>query len=144
VTGLLLLGAYSDAVAVLCDGLTALSATGAGIVVPYYTGRLAEAYLMAGRFDEAARTFDETLALGEKCKELFSEAEWRRLHGEMSLAQSDDKAGAEACFRRALETARRQGARSLELRAATSLARLLQAQDRHADARLALAPVYEW
>jgi tetratricopeptide (TPR) repeat protein len=108
-TGLLLLGAYGEAVDALNEGLAALTATGAGIVVPYYIGRLAETYLKAGRFDEAARTFDETFALGEKCKELFAEAEWRRLHGELSRIQSNDKAGAESCFRRALETARRQG-----------------------------------
>lgn len=116
-TGLLLQGTGAGAVEALRDGLASLSATGAGIVVPYYTGRLAEAYLAAGRFDDAARTLEEAFALGRKCKELFSEAEWHRLRGDLLLARCDDRPGAEGCFRDALATGRRQGARLPELRA---------------------------
>ena len=148
-TGLLLQGDCDGAIACLQDGLKALRATGAGIVIPHFTLWLAEAYGRAGRFDEAFSTLDEAESLAHACKELFNEAELHRIRGELLLARagSDDPsatAEAEACFNRALETARRQRSRSLELRAATSLARLFRRQSRPDQAREILAPVYEW
>ncbi len=75
----------------------------------------------------------------------YWEAETYRLKGELLLTLSaDNRAEAEACFRKALDVARRQHAKSLELRAATSLARLWQQQDKRQDAYDLLAPVYDW
>ena len=76
---------------------------------------------------------------------LWKNAEKPRCRGEVLLMLPEpDWAGAEACFRRAVEIARAQGARWWELRAAVSLARLLRDQGRRAEARDLLAPVYGW
>jgi predicted ATPase len=75
----------------------------------------------------------------------FYEAELYRLRGELLLAPSiDNQAEAETCFHQALDIARRQQAKSLELRAATSLSRLWQQQGKGAAARELLAPIYNW
>ena len=94
---------------------------------------------------EGLALLDEAEAAVELTHECCWEAEIYRLRGQLLLAASDPtaSASAEACYRRALEVARRQGARSLELRAAVSLSRLWQAADRHGDARDLLAPIYE-
>ena len=96
----------------------------------------------AGRFEEAAKTFAEGLALVEKTDERFHEAELQRLQGELHLAEKRDEAAAEECFHRAITTARRQQSKAWELRATTSLARLWQRQGRSEEARGALAAVY--
>ena len=89
-TGLLLQGDCDGAIACLQDGLKALRATGAGIVVPHFTLWLAEAYGRAGRFDEAFSTLDEAESLAHACKELFNEAELHRTRGELLLARPGD------------------------------------------------------
>jgi class 3 adenylate cyclase/tetratricopeptide (TPR) repeat protein len=142
--GLLLTGVPAEAIDALRKGLVALRATGAEIVVPHYSSRLAEAFIATRQYDDAARTLDEAVAMAEKAGELFSEAECHRLRGDLLLARSDDRPGAEACYRRAVETAQRQKARALELRAAASLARLVAAQGRDAEARQMLAPIAAW
>jgi predicted ATPase len=106
-------------------------------------GFLAEAQAKAGRPDEGFTTLDEALALVEKTGERHWEAELCRLRAKLLLGQGDD-AAAEASFRRAIEVARRQDARSWELRAATDLARLWQKEGRSAEARELLAPIYDW
>ena len=73
---------------------------------------------------------------------MYYEAELHRLESELSLGRGDKRS--EACFRRAIEIARALQAKSFELRAATSLARLWGEQGRHAEARELLAPVYGW
>jgi predicted ATPase len=148
-TGLLLEGSCDEAITCLRDGLNALRQTGAGIVVPHFTIWLAEAYGKAGRFDEAFSTLDEASSLVYGCKELFNEAELHRIRGELLLAASGDPnptaaTEAETCFNEARQTAHRQRSRSLELRAATSLASLLRRQGRREEARGILAPVYQW
>jgi predicted ATPase len=76
---------------------------------------------------------------------VYHQAELHRLDGELRLARDPaDAPAAEACFRRAIDIARQQQAKSWELRAATSLARLLRDQSRQAEARDLLAPVYGW
>ncbi len=86
---------------------------------------------------------DEGLACAEKNDDRFQEAELHRLKGELLLAESPDQAdAAEACFRQAIETARRQQSRAWELRATMSLARLWQRQGRYDEARGVLATVY--
>ena len=87
----------------------------------------------------------EALAETEKTEVRWYEAELNRLEGELVLASAEpDQSRAEASFRKAIALARRQDAKSWELRAATSLARLLARQGRREEARGLLAPVYGW
>jgi hypothetical protein len=95
-----------------------------------------------GRFTEAHATLTEALTLVEKNDERFQEAELHRLKGELLLAESGDQSAAEACFRRAIETARRQQGKAWELRATTSLARLWQRQGRRKEAFTALNRIH--
>jgi predicted ATPase len=98
--------------------------------------------MQAGRLADACQALDEGLAFVEKHDDRFQEAELYRLQGELLLAESDNQAAAEGCFRQAIETARRQQSRAWELRATMSLARLWKQQGRRDDARRALAAVY--
>jgi predicted ATPase len=87
----------------------------------------------------------EALSLVDKNDERWYEAELHRLKGELLLQRSSDNhTEAETCFQKALDIARRQQAKSFELRAATSLARLWQQQGKRQDAYDLLAPVYGW
>ena len=104
---------------------------------------LGDAYTQSGRFEDAHQALDEGLAVAEKNDDRCQEAELHRLKGELLLAESPDQAAAaEDCFRRAIETARRQQSKAWELRATMSLARLWQRQGRRDEARAALAAVY--
>jgi predicted ATPase len=104
---------------------------------------LAEASARAGQFEEGLKALDEAETFLDLTQEYFWEAEIHRLRGEL-LLQRDPAAvhDAEPCFHKALSVARRQQARSLELRAALSLARLWSAQEKAAEARELLAAVY--
>jgi TOMM system kinase/cyclase fusion protein len=119
--------------------LDAYRATGFRVFVSFYQAELAAACLQHGRLDEANTALDEAFATFANGSELFWSAELQRLRGEI-LAARGEVAEAEACFRTALELAQRHGAVSLELRSATSLARLGGAQARdvlaHARARV--------
>jgi len=111
----------------------------------FLLAQAAEVYGAGGQTGEGLRLLDEALAVADKTGARDSEAELHRLQGELLLAQSSDNtAEAETCFRQALALARRQQARSWELRAATSLSRLWQQQGKQADARQLLAEVYDW
>jgi hypothetical protein len=130
----------------LREGLAALRATGAELWVPLYLGALAQASAQSGQAQDGLRAIAEALALVEKNEERWSEADLYRLKGELTLQQecnvqgakfhvtnlhpplSDPQVEAEACFLKAIAIACRQEAKSLELRAATSLARLWQWQ----------------
>lgn len=104
---------------------------------------LVDAQVLLGDFDGALATQAEALALGEKIGDRHIEAELHRLQGEALLGKSGANAAqAEACFLKALTISRQQEARSLQLRAALSLARLWQKQERHASAHDLLATVY--
>jgi predicted ATPase len=106
---------------------------------------LASTHERAGQVEEGLALIAEAQEFVTKTEERAYEAEMHRLKGELILARSpSDPAGAEASFREALEVARRQSAKSYELRAATSLARLWQGQGRKEEARELLAPVYAW
>jgi predicted ATPase len=94
---------------------------------------------------EGLRVLAEALAAAHHSGERYCEAELHRLRGELLLLQSADQyAEAEACFHQALAIARRQQARSLELRAAMSLGRLWQQQGKRMEAHALLAPIYGW
>ena len=104
---------------------------------------LAEAQAKAGQPEEGLDTLDEALALVEQTDERHWEAELHRVQGELLLMQGDD-AEAEASLHKAIEVARGQSAKSWELRATTSLARLWQEQGRIDEARQMLAEIYGW
>jgi adenylate cyclase len=96
-----------------------------------------------GKDEEAGEVLDEALALVEKTGERFFEAELRRLRGEFLLRREEDPAESEACFQQALDIASQQGAKSLQLRAATSLAELWSSNGRSKEAHDLLAGVYD-
>jgi predicted ATPase len=126
-------------------GLGAHGATGAKYQRPHFLAMLAEALRAQGSAEEGLDALAEAAALVEKSGERYYEAEIHRLRGELLLALSAaNRVDAEACFQQALEVSRRQQARSLELRAVTSLARLWRGQRKRTEARDLLAPVYGW
>jgi predicted ATPase len=107
----------------------------------YYLVLMAEAYGAAGRTVDGLHALDEAADAVTRSDEHFCEAELYRIKGEL-LAHDHASEAAEDCLRRAIHVARMQHAKGLELRAATSLARLLQS-NREA-ARTTLAPICEW
>ena len=104
---------------------------------------LAESQARKGEYENALRSLEEADGIIEAGGERWARSEIVRLKGEISRAQSAS-AEAEACFRRAIEVAQRQGAKLLQLRAAASLARLWQSQGKFREARELLAPLYDW
>jgi predicted ATPase len=140
-------GASASGIAMLRQGLADWVATGAETHRTYFLGMFAEALGWGGQIEDGQEVLAEALAMVECTGTVFHAAELHRLQGEFLLrrqATADAFHEAEACFRRALATAQGQKAKSLELRAATSLARLYQKLNRPADARLALAQCYDW
>lgn len=137
--GRLLRGRLEEGLQMLQKGLDAYRATGAGLGLTYYLCLLGEAFLQAGRYEEARLNLEEALGLVEKNDERFQEAELRRLRGELHLAEANDEAAAEECFQRALATAREQHSRAWELRATMSLARLWHRQGRRHEALTVLS-----
>jgi predicted ATPase len=134
-------GQAEAGIAAIRQGHTAILATGARLVQSYFPGLLAEAYRAGGHPDEGL----EALAVMDITEAPFYEAELYRLKGVLLLQQAVSNAPqAEAYFHQALDIARQQQAKSWELRAAISLARLWQSQDKRRDAFDLLAPVYEW
>jgi predicted ATPase len=135
----------SDAIRLITSGITALRPTGATFAMPQSLSYLAKTYAEIGQFDDAWRCVGEAMTLIETSKETWSEAEVNRIAGEISLkSPQPDAAKAEAYFERALAVARKQQAKSWELRAAMSMARLWREQGKRDEARDLLAPVYGW
>jgi predicted ATPase len=127
------------------QGLAAELATGSTLFQPYSLGLLAEAYGAGGHPDEGLTALAEALAVLDTTELRYYAAELYRLKGALLLQQAvPDAVQAEACFQEALAIARQQQARSWELRAATSLARLWQSQGKCQEAHDLLAPVYAW
>jgi predicted ATPase len=127
------------------EGIAALQATGAVLVAPYWCTVLAEVADHLGHTEDGLQALAEAHALVEQHEERVWEAEVHRLRGVLLLRQSGTpQTEAETCFQQALDVARRQEAKSLELRAARSLARLWQQQGKRAEARELLAPIYGW
>ena len=127
----------------LQQGLTAWRATGAEADRPYFLALLAEAAAQVGQIDEAMALLEETLVVIHTYEEMCWEPEVYRLKGELLLRQAlSAEQEAEACFYQALDVARQQQAKSLELRAAMSLSRLWQRQQR-TEASALLAPIYD-
>ncbi len=155
-------GQGEEGIAQMHQGLAAFRATGAEFFRPVYLALLAEAYGEVGQIEEGLSTVAEALAAVDKTGERFYEAELYRLKGELTLQQfhvsgskfqvqespksevRSPESEAEECFLRAITIARKQQAKSLDLRTATSLARLWHQQGKKAEARALLAPVYDW
>ena len=142
---LALTGKASDAVQMIASGLTASQSTGTTFWVPLHLSYLARAYAELGQFDDAWRCVGEAITAMETTKERWLEADIHRFAGEIALKSPEpDAAKAEAYFERALAVARAQQAKSWELRAAMSMARLWRDQGKRQQARDLLAPVYGW
>jgi class 3 adenylate cyclase/predicted ATPase len=138
-------GKSSDAVQLITSGLFAYRSTASTTTIPGYLANLAMAYANLGQFDDARRSIGEAMTMMETTKEKWFEADIHRMAGEIALMLRDpDIATAEACFERALDIAREQQAKSLELRAATSMARLRRSQGKVEQARDLLSLVYGW
>ena len=138
-------GQGEEGVAQLREGYAAYCGDGAQIECSHWLALLAEAYRDTGRPTEGLRPIAEALDHVAQTGIVYYEAELHRLDGELRLhLDAPDEQRAEASFRRALEIARRQQAKSWELRAATSLGRLRGEQGRRMEARDLLAPVYGW
>jgi class 3 adenylate cyclase/predicted ATPase len=149
-------------IAQLRQGLAAHRATGEEVARPYFLALLAEAYGRGGQAEEGLNVLAEALAVVNKTEERFYEAELYRLKGQLTLQKfqvsgskfqvenssesrvRSPESEAEECFLKALEVARRQQAKSLELRGAMSLARLWQQQGKKEEARQMLAEIYGW
>ena len=138
-------GHYEEGIAQMRQGIAALQATQTRMALPRLLARLAEAYGNSGQAEAGLDVLAEALAIVDTTGERRNEAELYRLKGELLLRQAvPDAPQAEACFQQALAVARRQQARSWELRAAMSLSRLWQQQGKRDDARELLAPIYGW
>jgi class 3 adenylate cyclase/predicted ATPase len=150
------LGAQGDGeaeIAQIRQGLAAWRAAGSEEARTYWLALLAEAYGKGGQVEEGLAAVAEALDFVDRTGERCYEAELYRLKGELSLKSRQDKTSrdksevekeAEACFQKAIEIARQQSAKSLELRAVMSLSRLWQHQRKSAAARQLLAEIYGW
>ena len=140
-----LTGKASEAVDPLTSGLGAFRSTGSTLWMPLHMSCLAVAHRDLNRFDEARRCFSEAMTAIETTGERWYEAEVLRVGGEIAMTSPEwDMAKAEMFFDRALRVARQQQAKSWELRAAMSMARLKRDQGKRDEARELLAPIYGW
>ena len=138
-------GQMEEGIAQMRQGMAAWQATGAEADRPYYLALLVEGYGKAGQAEAGLPILTEALTVVDTIEERYYEAELYRLQGELLLAHATDhNTEAETYFRQALDVARRQQAKSLELRAAMSLAKLWQSQNKRQDAYELLVPVYNW
>ena len=140
---LALTGKASDAVQMINAGITAWRSTGSTFWIPWYLSNLAGAHAQLGEVNEAGHYIGEAMTTLKTAKEDWCEAEIDRIAGQVAL-MSSDTAQAEAYFERALAVARQQQAKSWELRAAMSMARLWRDQGKRQEACDLLAPVYGW
>jgi predicted ATPase len=134
-----------EAIEATRTGISAWRSTGATTWLPQYLSYLAKAYADLGRFEEAQRTITEAMTMIEATKERWCEAEVHRTGGEIALmSPQPNLAQAKPFFEQALTIARQQQAKSWELRAAMSMARLWHDQGKPKQAREILAPIYGW
>jgi predicted ATPase len=125
--------------------LAAVRETGSAIWEPYFLGLLADAYAQAGQVEAGLAALDEALAATQATGQRMAEAELYRLRGSLLLRQpGTSPTEVETWLQRALDVARRQEAKSLELRAAMSLGRLWHRQGKRKEAHGLLVEVYAW
>jgi predicted ATPase len=138
-------GRGEEGIARIQECLAIQGAAGFKLGRPDSLAKLAEAYLAANRFDEGLSALSEALAVAEEQKDFSHLPELYRLRGELLLKQNgSNTAEAQNCFERAIEIARKQSAKSWELRATTSLARLLDRHGKREEARARLADIFNW
>jgi predicted ATPase len=138
-------GQREEGIEQMRQGLIPMRTGSDEVNVPFFLALLAEVYQKAGQIDTGFNTLAEALTRVEKMGTHFYEAEIHRLKGELLLQQSpDNQPEAESCFQHAITIAQHQSAKSWELRASTSLARLWRSQGKRAEARELLEPVYSW
>jgi len=143
-------GRTEEGIALIREGLDAQLATGASLFRPRFLCFLAEACGTAGRFEEGLAAVAEAVAIVEKTGERYNDARLLQLKGELVLRGSGVQAElrlqteAEECFRKSIEIACQQEAKTFELKAVVSLARLWKQQGKKAEARQALAEIYGW
>jgi predicted ATPase len=142
---LALTGKASDAVEVLISGISAMRSMGSTFLRSLHLSSLATAYVELNNYEDAWRCISEAMIAVETNKERWCEADIHRIAGQIALRSSEpDAAKAEAHFARALAVAHQQQAKSWELRAALSMARLWRDQGKLVEARELLAPLYGW
>ena len=135
----------ADAVQIIPSASDAARSAGSTLWTPVNLSHLAKAYAALGKFEEAWRCIEEAMAAMATAKETWWEAEVYRVAGEIARKSPEpDVAKAQTYFERALAVARQQQAKSWELRAAMSLARLWRSRGKSQQARELLAPVYGW
>jgi predicted ATPase len=143
-------GRQDEGMAQLRQGLILSSSPGSELLRTFWLALLAEACGKVGHVEEGLRAVAEAIVAAHTNGEQFYAAELCRLKGALVLQASgqrfasDVQADADACFHEALDIARHQQAKSLELRAAMSLSRLRQGQGKQAEARELLTPIYGW
>lgn len=135
-------GELADGIAALRRSLDAYRAIGADSGLPQYHAMLAEAHLQAGQTSEGLDVVRRAIEIMDRTDERWWEADLHRLRGELMRTTSKNGNDAEPCFQRAIDVARGRRARSLELRATTSLARLWRDQGRTAEAQQILSAIY--
>ncbi len=147
-------GQVAEGIAQMRQGLAAFRPLGVELMRPVYLTVLAEACGKAGQIEEGLNMLVEALDTVNKNGERWYEAELYRIKGELLLTQEgkrkkakgkrEENSEAEVCFQKAIEVARSQSAKSLELRAVRSLSRLWQKQGKKDEARRMLAEIYGW
>jgi predicted ATPase/class 3 adenylate cyclase len=138
-------GRNDEGMAQIQEGLAGCRATGSELNRSYFLCLLAEACTKSGRLEDGLSALTAALAAADENENRHYEAEIHRLKGELLLRQDNSNVTeAQSCFERAVEIARKQSAKSLELRATISLARLLTKQGRNDEARTILAEIYNW
>ena len=133
----------SDAVGVITAGLAAERSIGGTAYQPWWLANCSIAYATLGDFEAAWSSIDEAMTAVEAVREKWFEADIHRTAGEIARMQAD-LPKAETYFEQALAVARAQQAKSWELRAATSMARLWREQAKRNEAYALLAPIYGW
>jgi predicted ATPase len=136
------LGDCENGVTQMQQGINDYRALDSVLYLPFMESQLATALASIGHSDEAMSIINNAILQVQRTKELWFEAEIYRLQGDLHQQSATD--AAEASYRRALDLARQQHAKTWELRAATSLARLLKDQGSSNQARELLDPVYKW
>jgi predicted ATPase len=138
-------GKAKEGIAQINQGIMAWRATGAENLRPYYLALLTEAHGIMGQPEAGLTVLAEALMVVDTTGARFYEPELYRLKGALLLQQSSDNSmAAESCFHQAIAIAQNQQAKSLELRIATTMARLWQQQGKRQEAYALLAPVYSW
>ncbi len=138
-------GNFDDGIPELREGISGMRSARTKYTLPLFLAWLGELHLKAGQIDEGLNAIEEGLTMANESMDRFSLPEFHRIKGELLLARSArNKAAAEAAFVEAMKVARGQKGKSLELRAAASLARLWGENKKRAEARELLAPLRGW